>query len=163
VRSFSDPDVATRLPEWGKSLTILSEGEKRFLSSQEPAFVTASKKVDFPENFILDFEVKGDFKYWNTMKFVDGSNNEFELDFQLYDGNCYIVLPGPKSVKVPTNTLLPNRFRLARKDGFYEVYLNDSLALAGPYTKYTAFKGFSIVARLDQVHFTGFQGQPIKE
>ncbi|MFQ5861553.1 MAG: hypothetical protein ACE5IC_00345 [Candidatus Brocadiales bacterium] len=159
---FSDPEVVHRLLEWGNDLIITSEGEKRFLASQEPRFVNVGKKIDFPTNFTLGFEVKGSSKYWNTLKFADVSGNEFGLDFQLNEGNCYIVLPGPKSVRVRVDTNSANKFKLVRKNGFYEVYVNDTLALAGPYSKYTQFKSFTITARLDQIRFTGFLGKVIK-
>lgn len=159
---FSGPEVVHRLPDWGKSLTITSEGGKSFLASQEQDFVSIARRIDFPENFSIEFLVKGNSKYWNTLKFTDASGNEFTVDFQLLDNNCYVVLPGPKSVRVKVESNAPNKFKLVRKDGFYEVHVNDSLALAGPYSKYTAFKGFTITARLDQVRFTSFLGKAIR-
>lgn len=160
--NFSDPDVVNRLPEWGKDLIVTNEGEKNFLAAQEPRFINIEKKVDFPKNFSLEFEMKGSSRYWNTLKFTDVSGNEFGIDFQLNEGNCYVVLPGPKSVKIRVDKSSANRFKLVRKDGFYEVYINDTLALAGPYSKYDVFKSFAITARLDQIRFTGFLGKAIK-
>lgn len=158
---FSGPEVVNRLEKWGKDLIVTNEGGKHFLASSNQEFVNIGKEVDFPSNFFFEFDVKGSSKYWNTLKFTDAAGNEFGIDFQLDEGNCYIVLPGPKSVRVRVDTNSANRFKLVRKDDFYEVYVNDTLGLAGPYSKYMPFKGFSITARLDQVRFTDFKGKTI--
>lgn len=159
---FSSPNVVNSLSEWGKNLIITSEGGKHFLASQEKEFVKIGRNINFPENFSLEFEVKGNGKYWNTLKFVDVVGNEFSLDFQFNGDNCFVVLPGPKSIKVKADTTLPNKLTLIRKDGFYEVYVNDNMVLAGPYSKYSLFKSFALIARLDQVRFTGFIGKAIR-
>lgn len=160
--NFSDPEVVNRLAQWGKNLAIINEGEKRFLASQGEEFVTISRELKFPENFSFEFMVKGNSKYWNSLKFSDVLGNEFNIDFQLNEGNYLIVLPGPKSIRVKTDTSTSNKLKLVRKDSFYEVYVNDALALAGPYSKYGLFKSFTITARLDQVRFTDFAGKAIK-
>lgn len=158
---FSDPGAINRLPEWGQYLVIISEGGKRFLASKEPKFLNIGKVVNFPRNFSLEFEVKGSSVYWNTLKFADVSGIEFALDFQFNEDNCYLVLPGPKSIRIRVNTGSVNRFKLTRKEGFYEVYINNNLALAGPYSKFDTFTSFAIIARLDQVRFTSFLGKAI--
>ncbi|MDI6759643.1 MAG: hypothetical protein QMD05_02335 [Candidatus Brocadiaceae bacterium] len=161
--NFTDPEeIVNRLAQWGKKLAIINEGEKRFLASQGEEFVTISQELKFTENFSFEFTVKGSSKYWNSLKFSDVLGNEFNMDFQLNEGNCFIVLPGPKSIRVKTDTATSNKFKLIRKDNFYEIYVNDALALAGPYSKYGLFKNFTITARLDQVHFTDFVGKAVK-
>ncbi len=159
---FSGPEVVNRLPEWGEDLIVTNEGGKHFLASLEPGFIKIGKEVNFSANFSLEFEVKGSSKYWNTLTFTDTSGNEFGMDFQINEGNCYIVLPGPKSVRTRVDTNSSNRFKLVRTEGFYEIYVNDTLTLAGPYSKYTTFKSFTITARLDQVRFADFRGKEIK-
>ena len=159
---FSGPEAVNRLPEWGQNLIVTNEKGRRLLATSGTGFVDIGRKIDFPKNFSLEFEMLGNSKYWNTLKLTDESGNIFGIDFRLDEGNCFIVLPGPKSVKVRVDTNSINRLKLVRKDGFYEVYMNDTLALAGPYSKYAPFTSFAITARLDQVRFTGFYGKSIK-
>ena len=159
---FSGPEVVNRLPDWGENLIITNERGKYLLASPETGFVNVGRKIDFPKNFSLEFKILGNSKYWNTLKFTDTAGDIFAVDFQLNDGNCYIVLPGPKSVRVRVDTNSLNRLKLVRKDAFYEIYINDTLALAGPYSKYSPFESFTITARLDQIRFADFRGKAIK-
>ncbi len=159
---FSGPEVINRLPEWGQNLIVTNERGKHLLASPETGFVNIGREIDFPKDFSMEFEMLGNSKYWNTLKFTDTNGDIFGVDFQLNDGNCYIVLPGPKSVRVRVDTNSINRLKLVRKDAFYEVYVNDTLALAGPYSKYTPFESFTITARLDQIRFADFRGKAIK-
>ncbi len=161
---LSGEDVSKRILEWGDKLVVLKEGDGRpYLSASSSDYVTVKRNLDFPTNFSFELEIKGNSKFWNALKFVDAKGNEFGLDFQLLDENFYLVLPGPKSVKSKVDTKGYNKLRVIRKKEFYEIYINNDLAIAGSYSKYEPFKSFSLVSRLDQFRIYNFVGKIVKD
>ncbi|MCR4289837.1 MAG: hypothetical protein NUV86_06225, partial [Candidatus Scalindua sp.] len=97
---FSTCDEGQALPEWGEGLIVKKDKDnKYFLTSDVDNFSVAAQEVDFPEEFFFEFEVKGDTKYWSSIRFKDVDGDEFQVSFRLFQNLLSVTLPGPKQVK----------------------------------------------------------------
>lgn len=161
---FSNYEEGHLLSEWGRGLIVKKdEGNKNFLTSDYDEFSVARQEVQFPEEFSFEFEVKGNSKYWSSIRFKDSDGKEFQVSFRLFQDLLSITLPGPKQVKTEIDINKYTRIKIIKKSKLYELHTNGSLLLVGSYSNYKDFKSFDIHSAFKRFQFTDFIGNSLVE
>ncbi|MBZ0108343.1 MAG: hypothetical protein K8F52_06715 [Candidatus Scalindua rubra] len=161
---FSTCEEGQPLPEWGEGLIVKRDKDnKYFLTSDVDNFSVAAREVDFPEEFFFEFEVKGNTKYWSSIRFKDIDGDEFQVSFRLFQNLLSVTLPGPKQVKTEVDINNYAKIKIIRKNKLYELHANGSLLIVGSYSKYKEFRSFEIHSAFSRFQFTGFIGNNLVE
>ena len=161
---FSTFEEGLPLLEWGEGLVVKKdEDNKNFLTSDIDEFSVAAQEVQFPGEFSFEFEVKGNTKYWSSIRFKDVEGNEFQVSFRLFQNLLSITLPGPKQVKTEIDINKYSKIKIVRKNKLYELHTNGSLLIVGSYSKYKEFKSFEIHSAFSRFQFAGFLGNNLVE
>lgn len=161
---FSAYEEGQPLLEWGEGLVVKKDEDNMyFLTSDVDEFSVARQEVQFPEEFSFEFEVKGNTKYWSSIRFKDVDGNEFQVSFRLFQNFLSITLPGPKQVKTEIDINKYSKIKIVRKNKLYELHTNGSLLIVGAYSKYKEFKSFEIHSAFSRFQFAGFIGNNLVE
>lgn len=161
---FSTYEDGQPLLGWGEGLIVKKDEDNRyFLTSDVDDFSVAAQEVKFSEEFSFEFEVKGNTKYWSSIRFKDVDGNEFQVSFRLFQNLLSVTLPGPKQVKTEIDINKYAKIKIIRKNKLYELHANGSLLIVGSYSKYKEFKSFEIHSAFSRFQFAGFIGNNLVE
>ena len=160
---FSNYGEGYLLSEWGEGLIVKKdEDNKYFLTSDYDEFSVARQEVQFPEEFSFEFEVKGNSKYWSSIRFRDSDGSEFQVSFRIFQNVLSITFPGPKQVKTEIDINDYNKIKIIKKSKLYELHTSGSLLLVGSYSQFKDFKSFEIHSAFSMFQFAGFVGHNLE-
>lgn len=152
---FSKYGNGDPVSEWGENLIAIERNDHRkYLTSQVRGVHSASKKINFPNNFSFQFEyLKGDFS--SEIILIDSEDQQLRIILNQYYKSSVVF---PNTVEKSTKTKDINEFRLVKNGNTYKAYINGDFLLSYVDKKFKDFIMFKMKIPEGR-YFTNFIGK----